>query len=255
MAQVVVLADPPREGLVLPDVPESPAVSPADAATLYTAFLRDTVVAAEDSGQAVLVNVRPDDLLPEAHRRDVDPESAMRATVEEALAAPGEVRFEPQVGSSRSARVGNTVTHLLREEEKDGVIVVDPRAPFFERTGISELAMKLRGSDVVLAPSTRGRVAAMAFSDVVDFENVLAAPTLTRLTDRAVEAGLAVDYTAVQPLVETESDLVSLVSLVRSQATAGRDLPEFTAAAVDELDLRLATMDGRVAAVPGTDSS
>lgn len=256
MPQVVVLADPPRDGLVLPSVPATSGLSASHATRLYTAVLRDAVVAAEDSGGDLLVNYRPDGSLPEAHRReDDDVESVLRDALAVALEEPDEARFEEQVGSSRSARVGNTVTHLLEEEGASSVVVVDPRAPTIGRTGIDELAMKLRRSEVVVAPSTRGRVAAVGFSEVLDFEGVLAAPSLTRLTDRAVDARLDVDYAAFEPLVETGGDVVSLVAGVRARATAGRYCPPFTEAAVEDLELGLAVEDDRVEAVTGTDSS
>jgi 2-phospho-L-lactate guanylyltransferase (CobY/MobA/RfbA family) len=255
MAQVVVLADPPREGLVLPEVPETSALTLADATDLYAGFLRDTVVAAEDSGGELLVNYRPDELLPEQFRRDLDSESAMRAAVDSALAAPGEARFEEQVGSTRSARVGNTVTHLLEEEDASSVVVVDPRAPTLGRTGIDEMQMKLRRSDVVVVPSTRGRVAAVGFGAAIDFDEALTAPALTRVVQRALDAGLEANFTAVEPLVETAADLVSVVSLTEARVGAGRSHPEFTAGAVDELELQLGAMDGGVAVLPGTDSS
>lgn len=255
MAQVVVLADPPREGLVLPEVPETSALTASDARDLYAAFLRDAVVAAEDSGGELLVNYRPDELLDEAFRRDVDSESAMRDAVDPALAEPEEARFEEQVGSTPSARLGNTVTHLLEEEGASSVIVVDPRGPTLGRTGIDEMAMKLRRSEVVAVPSTRGRVAALGFDATIDFEEVLEAPTLTRVVQRALDAGLDVDFLAVEPLVETGADLVSLVSLVEARTLADRNRPEFTAEAVDELDLRLDAVDGGVAVLPDTDSS
>lgn len=237
MAQVVVLADPPREGLVLPDVPETSALSAADATRLYEAFLRDAVAAADASGGDTLVNYRPDDLLPERHRTETDAEDEVRSAVVAALADPEDVRFEPQVGSSRSARVGNTVTHLLEEEERSGVIVVDPRAPLLARTGVDEMAMKLRRSEVALAPSTRGRVAAMGFSEPIDFEDALAGRPLGRLTDRAGDAGLDVDFRSVEPLVETGPDAGSVLSLVAARVAAGRNRPEFTAALLEERGL------------------
>ena len=261
MATVVVLADPPRDGLVLPDVAGSSALDPADATAVYAAFLRDAATAAANSGGDLLVNYRPDDLLPEAHRGDADEdgretaEATVRAALAPALDDPDEVRFEPQVGSTRSARVGNTVTHLLREEGASGVVVLDPRAPLLGRTGVDEVAMKLRRSEVVVAPSTRGRVAAMAFADTLDFEGALSAPAVTRLTERALAADLDVDFRAVEPLVETGSDLATLVSLVRARADAGRTRPAFTAGTIEELDLRPAAADDGVTVRAGTDSS
>lgn len=255
MATVVVLADPPREGLVLPEVPESSALSAADATDLYAATLRDAVLAAEESGGDLLVNYRPDDLLPERFRREMDSESAVRAAVDRALADPNEVRFEKQVGSTPSARVGNTVTHLLQEEGASGVIVIDPRAPMLDRTGVDELAMKLRRSEVVVSPSTRGRVAAMGFADTLDFEDILEPPALETLTERARAVDLDVDFGPVEPLVEAGTDVASVVSLVQSRVLAGRNHPEFTTEAVDALDLRLTAGDDGVAVAPGTDSS
>lgn len=255
MVTVVVLANPPREGLVLAELADDTALSAADATDLYAALLCDTVVAAEDGGGDLLVNYRPDDLLPAEHRREVDAESAVRATVDRALADPGAVRFEEQVGSTPSTRVGNTVTHLLEEEGASGVIVVDPTAAMLGRTGVDELSMKLRRSEVAVAPSTRGRVAAMGFGGTLDFEDVLAPPTVVTLTERARAADLDVDFGPVEPIVETGADLATLVALVGARARAGRNHPEFTAAAVEERDLTLATMDGGVAVLPSTDRS
>lgn len=245
MATVVVLADPPRNGLVLDRLVETSPLSPDEAVDLYVALLRDAVVAAEESGGEPLVNYRPDELLPEKHRREVETEAAVRVALDGALAEPGEVRFEKQVGSTRAARIGNTVTHLLDEEEKNAV-VVDPAAPLAGRTAIDQAAMKLRSSDVALAPGTAGRVALMAFGAAPDFEAALAPPAVETLTTHAVEADLDVDFLAVQPVVETESDLAELISLLRARAEAGRIVPEFTAEAIAELGLTVATEDGEL---------
>lgn len=255
MVQVVVLADPPRDGLVLPGVPETSPLSTGDARRLYAAFLRDAVAAAAASGGELLVNYRPEETLPGANTGDEDAESAVRDTVDAVLSDPDGTRIEPQVGSTRSARVGNTVTHLLEEEDATSVVVVDPLAPTFGRTDVDEVAMKLRRSEVVVAPASRGRAAAMGFKEPVNFEGVLDPPALSRLTDRAVEGGLDVDLTDLVPLVETGTDLATLVALVRARATAGLPHSEHTAEAVADLDLRVDTDDGGAAVVRGTDSS
>lgn len=255
MATVVVLADPPREGLVLPRVPETSSLSASDATDLYAAFLRDAVVAAEDSGGDVLVNYRPDDALPESFRRDVDSESAIRAAVDRALSDPQNARFEPQVGSTRSARVGNTVTHILREEGASGVIVVDPRAPMLGRALVDEVALELRRSDAVVVPSTRGRVAAVGFAEPIDFEDALEPPALTGLTERARSDDLSVEFRPVQSLVETGGDLVTVLSLIEAREAAGRKRPQFTAETADQLGLELASAGEGVTVQHGTDSS
>lgn len=255
MATVVVPATPPRDGLVLPALSESGGLTPGDATALYTGLLRDAVAAAAASGGDLLVNYRPDDLLPGEFRRDEDAETAVRAAVAPALPEVDDVRFEPQVGSTRSARVGNAVTHLLREEGVSGVIVADPRAPMLGRTGIDEIAMKLRRSEVVLAPSTRGRVAALAASELLDFEDALAPPSLNTVTDRALATDLAVDFRSVEPFVETPGDLASLLAIVRARGAAERRRPEFTAATADELALDVEGADGGVRVAARTDSS
>jgi hypothetical protein len=62
------------------------------------------------------------------------------------------VRFERKVGSSRSARVGNTVTHLLEEENAQSVGVLEPTVPLVNRTEIDGAAMSLRRHELVHGP-------------------------------------------------------------------------------------------------------
>lgn len=255
MATVVVLAVPPREGLVLPRLPETSPLSAAEAASLYGAMLRDVVAAADASGGDVLVNYRPDDLLPEEHRREADAEAAVRELLDPVLEDPEEVRFEEQVGSTRAARVGNTVSHLLEQEDASSAAVADPRAPLVARTTLDEVAMKLRRSPVVLAPSTGGRAAVAAFAEPIDFEDALAPPALETLTDRAGDAGLDVDFAAVQPLVETGADLGTVASIVRARQRAGRVVPAFTVDLLEELGVAVEGGDGEAVVATGTDNS
>ena len=157
MTVVAVLANPPREGLVATGLAESTPLSTAEAADLYEALFRDAVLAVHRSGGELLVNYPVDDDLPAAHRTDTAPEAELRTLVADTLGGTEDVRFERQVGSSFGARAGNTVTHLLREENADSVAVVTPQAPMLSRTVIDSAAMKLRTNEVVLGPSTRGR--------------------------------------------------------------------------------------------------
>jgi len=114
MTVLAVLATPPRPGLVLPELAETTPLSEADAAELYEAMLRDTLLAVDRSGGELLVNYLPDDELPEAYRTDIDPAAELRAITAETLDDVSDVRFEPQVGSTVSARVGNTIRICLR---------------------------------------------------------------------------------------------------------------------------------------------
>lgn len=261
MSVVVVPADPPREGLVLPHLTETSPLSAAEAADLYAATLKDVATAGATSGGDLLVNYRPDDLLPADHRAEESAdvragesadvragesaEAEVRAAVRTALGDLDDVRFEPQVGSSYEARIGNTVTHLLEAEAAGAVLVVDPTAALAGRTVIDSAGMKVRRSEVVLGPAPGGRVHLAGFAEPVDFEGAYATPALETLTARAGEAGLAVDFVEHSPVVETGADLATLVATVRARAAAGRIVPEHTLAAVEDLGLRVVEEDGQ----------
>ena len=255
MAVVVVPVDPPREGLVLQRLAETSPLSEAEAAELYAALVRDVAVAAELSGGDLLVNYRPDESLPEDHRTDEPAEAAVRATVAPALEWLDEARFERQVGSTRSARVGNTVAHLLDEEGASGVLVVEPTAALVGRTGIDGATMKLRTDEVVLGPAPGGRVHLAGFSEPIDFTDAFEAHPLETLTARAGDAGLGVAFGEPSPVVETEADLVTLTSLVRARADAGRVVPEYALAAIRDLGVTPVDEDGEIRVARGTDRS
>lgn len=236
----VLLADPPRDGLVLPRLPDTSPLTEHEATGLYAAMVKDACVAAATSGGDLLVNYRPEDLLPERHRTGDDPEAELREVVADALEEPEDARFEVQVGSTLDARAGNAVTHLLRDEDASTVAVVDPRAPLLLRKDLDSAAMKLRRRDVVLGPSDRGRVHYAGFADPVDFEGAYATPALETLTDRGLDADLDVDFLAHRTAVETGRDLESLVPTLTARKHAGRIVPVHTTAYLDDLGLHLA---------------
>ncbi|MFA1611916.1 TIGR04282 family arsenosugar biosynthesis glycosyltransferase [Halobellus rubicundus] len=245
MTVVAVLADPPRPGLALPRLAETSPLSESETAALAEAMLKDTLQAVERSGGDLLVNYRPDDLLPESH---VDPEgpaeAAVRAVAEDALDDPEEARFEVQVGSSLSARAGNTLTHLLREEGVQSAAVVRGDAPFLLRSTIDSAAMKLRSNAVVLGPSTDGRVYFAGFREPIDFEGAFAAPEAETLVDRANDADRDVGFIEMQPTVRTGADLATVVPIIRSRWQAERVVPAHTAEFVVEKGLAAVEGDG-----------
>ncbi|MFB6123350.1 MAG: hypothetical protein ABEJ78_07820 [Haloferacaceae archaeon] len=245
MTVVAVLADPPREGLVLPDLAETSPLTDAEAAECYAAMLKDVLVAVERSGGDLLVNYRPDDSLPEEHVTDTSAEAELRALAASALEDVSEARFEPQVGSTFSARAGNTVTHLLREEDVTSAAVVRGNAPFLARTIVDSAAMKLRRSPVVLGPSTEGRVYYAAFTDPVDFADAYRDPAVETLTQRGRDAGHEVDYIPMTPVVERGDDLSTALPFLSARLAAERIVPAYTAAFVDDLGLQVGD-DGRV---------
>lgn len=238
MTLLAVLATPPREGIVLEDLPETAPVSAGEAATLYEAFLKDTFRAIEASGGDLLVNYRSADDLP----GDAGVESAeaeLREVAADALDDPASARFERQVGSTFSARVGNTITHLLREEDEVRTAAALPgTAPLIGRALIDTAAMKLRSSAVVLGPAGDGRVYYAGFAEPIDFEDAYEPPAVSTLARRARDAGHDVDFVEMLPTVETGSDLRELVAIVEARQTAGRPVPEHTTETVEDLGLR-----------------
>ena len=244
MTVVAVLADPPRPGLALPDLVETTPLSAADAADLYAAVLKDTFRAVERSGGDLLVNYRPDDLLPDEHVTDTASEAQLRALAGEALDDVTDARFEPQVGSTLSARAGNTATHLLREEGVDSVAVTRGTAPLFTRTVIDSAAMKLRGNQTVLGPSTRGRTYYAGFTAPIDYEAAFEVAELETLVDRANDAGHRVEFLPMQVGIETAADLRDLLPVLWGRIETERVVPEHTATFVHEHGLRV--RDGAV---------
>lgn len=241
MTVIAVFADPPRPGLALPRLAESSPLSEREAADLYAATLKDTVQAVERSGGDLLVNYRDEESLPDEHADagEQSAEAEVRALANDALSDPDEARFEVQVGSTFSARAGNTVSHLLGEEDAKSVAVVPGTAPTLSRKEIDGAAMQLRHNEVVLGPSERGRVHFAGFTEPVDFEDAFATPAVETLTDRAVDAGHEVGFLASATSVETGEDLRSLVPQLNARAAAGRAVPEHTATLLREWGLRV----------------
>jgi glycosyltransferase A (GT-A) superfamily protein (DUF2064 family) len=243
MTVIAVLAKPPREGLVLPELAETTPLSEAAVAELYEAMLRDTFLAVDRSGADLLVNYLSTDDLPEEHRTDIDPVAELRSIAADTVDDVSTVRFEPQVGSTVSARAGNTLTHLLETEEVNSAAVVFGTAPLMTRLIVDSAAMKLRTNEVVVGPATEGRAYYAGFTETVDFEDSFAGIELQRLTNRATDADLDTEFLQMSPRVETERDLLSLLPLLRSRFTAERIVPEYTASFVHERGLDVAASD------------
>lgn len=239
MTVVAVLADPPRPGLALPALADETPLSAADAADLYAACLRDTFRAVERSGGDLLVNFRPDDLLPDEYVADTSSEAELRALAGEALDDVTEARFEQQVGSTFSARAGNTATHLLREEGVDSVAVTRGTAPLLTRTVVDSAAMKLRQNQTVLGPSTRGRTYYAGFTAPIDYADAFERAELETLVDHANDAGHHTEFLPMHVGVETAADLRDLLPVVWSRIAAERVVPEHVATYVHDRGLRV----------------
>ena len=231
MTTVVVLADVPEEN-VLPALHPDP-LSSSQAVSLYRAMLADVCETVQHGEADLLVNYPT----PERVAHDVDPEAALRDVLDDELPESESVRYEVQVGETYAGRVGNALTHLLDVEDERTVGVVDPATPLLGREHIGTVAMKLRTSDVVLGPSTDGRLYFAGFCEPVDFDDAFATPAVETMTGRALDAGLSVDYLPQLPLVESPADLATVVTLVRARRAAGRIVPRRTAALFEEWEL------------------
>jgi hypothetical protein len=205
-------------------------------------MVSDALLAAAESGGDLLVNYRDDDQLPDEHVPEgADAEAAVRALVEDVLDEDQleAARVEVQVGSSRSARVGNTVTHLLDAEEAGSVAVLEPEVPTLLRKDVDSAAMKLRRSETVLGPADDGDLYFAGFKTPVDFEGAFEAPALENVNARAVDAGHDVDFIASRRRVRSAGALRALVSELRARRAAGRLVPAYTTALVEDLGLRV----------------
>jgi len=237
MTLIAVLAKPPRAGLVLPELAATTPLSEAAVAEFYEAMLRDTFLAVDRSGGELLVNYLPEDEFDEAYHTDIDPVAELRSIAADTLDDVSEVRFEPQVGSTVSARAGNTITHLLETEEVASAAVVFGTAPLLSRTLVDSAAMKLRTNAVVVGPATEGRAYYAGFTEPIDFEGSLGGVELQRLADRAADAGRDTEFLPMSPRIETGRDLLSFLPVLRARLTAERIVPEYTATFVHEQGL------------------
>jgi hypothetical protein len=235
MTTIAVLADPPVEGTVLEPFVDGP-LSAAEAVELYTAMVRDVCRAVEDSGGELLVNYRSADHL----GVDADVEQRLREVLEPALETPEDVRYEVQVGETVAGRVGNTITHLLEQEQVSTAAAVDPTAALLSRQRIDSAAMKLRSSEVVLGPSTAGRVYYAGFADPIDFEDAYATPTIETLTERGRAAGMSVDFLPTDPVLARPGDLRDLLPLLNARQEADRLVPPRTTQRLLDLGFSIA---------------
>jgi glycosyltransferase A (GT-A) superfamily protein (DUF2064 family) len=247
MPTVAVLADPPVEGAVLPElVPNSP-LSAADAAALYEAMLADVCEAVQNGAGELLVNYRPGERVADG----IDSQARIDAVLSSELPRPGDLRYEVQVGETLAGRAGNTVTHLLEAEGVDSVVVLEPTAAFLSRETLGTATMKLRTRDAVVGPTSDGRAYLAGFVAPVDFEEIFASPAVETIVERAREAGLEVDFTPMLPVIEQAGDLETAVSVVRARVRAGRNVPPRTAQFVADRDLQVVSQDGDLTVVEG----
>jgi len=234
MTTVVVLASPPVEECV-PDL-LSPAADAGSDSDLYRAMLADVCTAIQHGEGEVLINYPPAENVPSG----VDPAAEIRDALADAVPDPGDVRYEVQVGETRSGKVGNALTHLLDAESEATVAVADPTAVFLRREHLGNAAMQLRSHEVVLGPAPGGRVAFAGFREPIDFEDSFAPPAIETLTEKGRNADLSVSFLPMTPVFEGADDFGTVIPLLRARRRAGRLVPEHTAALVEEWGLSAA---------------
>jgi hypothetical protein len=255
MTTVVLLPDPPVEGVACEELIAETNLTPADGLALYRALLADTMATLADSTIDILVNYPTAEDLPED--AEGDPKADLREIAAKAMAPDRfeDVRFEPQVGSDFSAKAGNAITHLLREEDVQSAAVLRPCVPRLVRSVIDEGALNLRRADVVLGPANRGEIYYAGFSDPIDFEGVFETRPVEAVTRRAVEAGLDVDFVRSREVLQTPADLAGALTRLNADTLAGKPVPEHFWETVQEREI--AMVDGEFTSrdAAGTDSS
>lgn len=250
MTTVIVLADPPDPDVVLQELVAATPIAPGEAATLYRAMLKDVAIAVQESGGDLLVNYRP----AEAIQADTGSVEDVEDTIRSHLGSEvSDARYEPQVGETLAGRIGNSVTHLLEQEEAQTAAVVKPTAALLTRTEIDSAAMKLRRSSVVLGPAPAGRVYYAGFAEPIDFTAAYDPPAVRTLTERAVDADLDVDYLPMMSVLETAPDLATILALVEARQRAGRPVPRHTSDTLADLDLGVEDQAGSLTAVRSID--
>ena len=250
MTVAVALVDPPREGVVCSDIVEETPLSPAAGVALYEAMLADFFATTAKTTADVLVNYPAPEMLP---GDDGDPAEEIRAVAERVLEEDDleHVRFEVQVGSTPSARIGNALTHLLRDEEEHSAAFVDHRAPLLDRSVVDQAAIALRRNDTVVGPATDGGLYLAGFTEPIDFADVLRGSPLENVVSRATAEDHDVDFVRRREVVRTPRDLKTLVSLLRARRMAGRPMAAYTTAQIEEIGLRVE--DGELVVSNGDD--
>ncbi|MFB6071091.1 MAG: DUF2064 domain-containing protein [Halanaeroarchaeum sp.] len=245
MTVAVALVNPPREGLAASELVETTDLSPDEGVALAEAVLADFFEIMAETNVDLLINYPAAEDLPVGHRTG-DPEGEIRAVASGVLDDDSleSVRFEVQVGSSRAARAGNAITHLLRDEEETSAALIDHRVPLLERSVVDEAAIKLRRSETVIGPAADGEFFFAGFRDPIDFTDLFADVPIRTVVDRSIAEGHAVDFVRRREVLTHPRDLRTVVSLLRSRRAANRRVPDHTMRAVDELGLRV--VDGEL---------
>lgn len=227
MPTIVVRTPPPVEAAVTDGPLDDTGLDTEALVTLREALLIDACRAVQASGSDLVVTVAPTD--GDADRADDRAIEAVEATLDRGLETTP--RVEPQVGSTPSARLGNTVTHLL-EAGASSVGAVFPGA-IVDRSTLDQATIQLRTADAVLGPDPGGDVAYAGFTAPIEFTDALESPAIRTLVERAVAAGLETTTIDSRPRVSDPDSLDGVRALIEARALAGDRVPEALAAWIE----------------------
>lgn len=241
MTVVVLMADAPVEGVACSELLAETPLSESDGVDLYRALLKDTFETLAESTVDVLINYPAPDDIPEDVTLDQQPEAELRA-IAASVVDPDRLqdfRFEVQVGSNFSAKAGNAITHLIRDEEQHSAAVLRPCVPRLVRSVVDEASIKLRRNDVVLGGAGDGRIYYAGFTELIDFTDVFEENALEQVALRAGEEGLTVDFARDREVLNSVRDLRSIVTRLRAEMLAGNSVPTHLWQFIEERGLRV----------------
>lgn len=257
MTVVVLMADAPVEGVACRQLVEETPLSESDGVELYRAVLTDIFGTLAESTVDVLVNFPAPDDIPEGVTLDEQPEATLRALAGTVVDPErlDDFRFEVQVGSNFSAKAGNAITHLLRDEEYHSAAVLRPCVPRLVRSVVDEAAIKLRRNDVVLGAAGDGELYYAGFTDLIDFTDVFEENAVEEVSGRAGEEGLTVDFARDMDVLHSARDLRTIVTRLRAEVLAGKAVPEHLWTFIEETGLRVQDGEVEMVETAATDSS
>lgn len=235
------MADAPVEGVACRSLVEETPLTAADGVALYRAVLKDVIGTLAEATIDPLVNYPSAEDLPADADVEKRPEAALRG-IAASVVEPERLedfRFEVQVGSNFSAKAGNAITHLLRDEGQQSAAVLRPCVPRLERSVIDEAAIKLRRNEVVLGGAGDGEVYYAGFSEPIDFEDVFETNAIEEAALRAGEAGLSVDFAREREVLHSARDLRTVVTRLRAGVAAGKQVPEHTWSFIEDRGIRV----------------
>lgn len=231
MTTVAVLVEASNKRTLLSDLVERNVITRGETSDLFEAMIRDVIGTVERSGGEVVVAARTDDEDLEGTDPHVEIDESLRRRFGEAV--EGELDVEVSGESDRAVWIEAVLRSLLNRPGVETAAVVPASVPMLERTHVDGAAMRLRRASMVLGPDHRGGTYYLGVGDVAVLGAGLDPSVEVTLVRGARQQGSEVDFLPVVPTVTDGRDLTWLVGHVEALRTAGRRIPERTAAWID----------------------